>query len=145
MRRAGSTNKKLKVVLITAGTLVLMVATVPAAIWVTHTQTAELANARARCQVGQHTAHHVVFRDNMVLPEHTTARLCDTLTITNEDPQLRLAAFGPHARHISYDGISERALRQGQSLTVTLIKAGNFTFHDHINDLLRGSFTVEKQ
>jgi len=122
----------------------LMVATVPAAIWVTHTQTAELANARARCQVGQHSVHYVVFENNKVTPEHTAAKLCDTLTITNKDPRLRLAAFGPHEHHISYDGVSEKVLNQGQNLTVTLIKAGNFTFHDHINDALRGSFTVDK-
>lgn len=128
--------------MITAGTLVLMVATVPAAIWVTHSQTAELANARARCQVGQHSAHYVVFENNRVTPEQTAARLCDTLTITNKDNRLRLVAFGPHEHHISYDGISEQLLSRGQSLTVTLIKAGTFTFHDHIDDSLRGSFTV---
>ena len=145
MSRVGkSANKKFKVVLITIGAFLLMVATVPAAIWVTHTQTAELANARARCQVGQHTAHYMAFQNNKVVPVHMTAKLCDTLTITNQDPRLRLAAFGPHAHHISYDGISEKALGQGQSLTITLIKAGNFTFHDHIDDALRGSFAVDK-
>jgi hypothetical protein len=139
----GRVHKKVKIVLIILGSLVLMGATIPLAIWVTHTQTAQLANARARCQVGRHSAHYVVFQNNNVMPDHTVARLCDTLTITNQDNRLRLIAFGPHEHHISYDGISEKLLSQNQSLTVTLVKAGSFTFHDHIDDALHGSFTVQ--
>jgi hypothetical protein len=33
-------------------------------------------------------------------------------------------------------------LRQGGSVTVTLVKTGTFHFHDHFHDEVAGSFTV---
>jgi hypothetical protein len=42
-------SKKAKAVLWTTGALILMIVTIPLAIWLTHTQTAEFGNARARC------------------------------------------------------------------------------------------------
>ncbi len=71
------------------------------------------------------------------------ARLCDKLTIVNNDKTIRLIAFGAHDHHQPYDGIGEKALSQGQSLSVTLNQAGTFIFHDHIHDEVKGTFTVE--
>lgn len=135
-------NKKLKVTLVIVVAAGLMVATIPAAIWVTDTQTAKLGNARARCQTGQHATYMAVIRNGQVAPTRTVARKCDRLTITNQDNRVRLIAFGPHDRHISYDGVSERVLAQGQSLTVTLITSGTFIFHDHTDPAVQGVFTV---
>lgn len=132
----------MKVILIAIGVLSLMAATIPAAIWVTHTQTARLGNAEARCSGGQHNVHGVTIQNGQPMPARTKARRCDILTVTNQDPRLRLIAFGPHERHISYDGISEKLLAQGQSLTITLISTGTYTFHDHLDDGAQGSFTV---
>ncbi|HET9174355.1 MAG TPA: hypothetical protein VFN56_03675 [Candidatus Saccharimonadales bacterium] len=87
-------------------------------------------------------SHIVVFEHNAVHPTHTVAQLCDTLTITNLDNTLRLIAFGPHEHHEQYDGVTEQVLDKGNSLTVTLNQAGNYTFHDHLNDSLVGSFSV---
>jgi len=70
------------------------------------------------------------------------AKRCDTLIITNHDDILRLIAFGPHDQHQAYDGVGERALGRGQSLTITLNQTGSFTFHDHLHDRLIGSFAV---
>ena len=122
--------------------MALMAATVPLAIWVTHLQTAQVANSRDRCQVGQHAAHTVRFEDATLQPEHVTANVCDTITFINDGSRVRLLAFGPHEHHISYDGISERALGPGQTATITLIKTGTYPFHDHLQDQLAGSFTV---
>lgn len=87
--------------------------------------------------------HTVVIHDAM-LPQHTTAKLCDKLTIANEDNQLRLVAFGVHEHHTPYDGITEELLAKGQSLTVTLNQAGTFLFHDHLEDQVNGTFTVTR-
>lgn len=88
--------------------------------------------------------HYTVTIQHAQLSESTIhARLCDTLTVKNEDPTLRLMAFGPHEHHQPYDGITEEVLAQGQSLSVTLNQVGTFTFHDHIHDELQGTFTVE--
>lgn len=90
------------------------------------------------------TEHLVVVQNNAANPTHTDAKLCDTLTITNKDDKVRLMAFGEHENHQPYDGVTEKELSQDQSLTVTLNQAGTFQFHDHIGDIVQGSFTVNK-
>jgi hypothetical protein len=136
-------RKKQKTILWAVAGLLLMGATVPAAIWVTHTQGAELGNQRARCHRDKHAAHKVVIRNGRAIPAHTTAKKCDSLTIVNMGAKDRLMAFGRHDSHISYDGISERNLSTGQSLTVTLVRPGDYLFHDHLDDSVKGTFTVE--
>ena len=102
------------------------------------------SNAKlATCQK-RGAAHTVVIQNNKATPEHTDGKLCDTLTITNEDNQNRLMAFGPHEHHQPYDGVAERILGQGQSFTVTMNEAGTYYFHDHIGDIVKGRFTVNK-
>jgi len=140
----GWTSKKITLISVTAIALLLMAATVPLAIWVTHWQTAQVANARDRCQGGQQAAYTVRFQPSSVSPGHTDGHLCDRLTFINDTGAIILLAFGPHEHHISYDGISERVLGPGQSVTVTLIKTGSYGFHDHIQDKLVGTFTVTK-
>lgn len=121
---------------------VAVAATIPLAIWITHTQSAELGNAQARCAGKPGPVHTVMIQAGKVMPPHIEAKLCDRLRITNLDPQVRLLAFGKHESHVSYDGISEKLLDQGQSLQVTLGSRGTYLFHDHEDDNARGSFTV---
>jgi hypothetical protein len=135
-------SKKAKAVLWTTGALILMIVTIPLAIWLTHTQTAEFGNARARCERGLHDTHRVIIENGAVVPKHTSARHCDTLVITNLDKQQRLMAFGKHDKHISYDGVSEQLVAQEQSLTVRLVSTGTYLFHDHEADETSGTFTV---
>lgn len=94
------------------------------------------------CGTTQTTGHIVVIKDGKDDPVNTTAPLCDTLTILNMDNITRLMTFGPHDEHKAYDGVEEKAISQGESLTVTLNKAGSFQFHDHVDDLAKGTFTV---
>lgn len=86
--------------------------------------------------------HLVIMHGHSAVPNHVNAKLCDTLTIKNADPQIRLLAFGPHDHHTAYNGVLERTLQQNQSLTVTLNKTGTYQFHDHLDDAARGTFTV---
>lgn len=87
--------------------------------------------------------HVVTIQDGLVTPQHTDAQRCDLLTITNQDGTERLIAFGRHTDHVPYDGISERYLALGESLTVTLDQTGQFLFHDHLHDQVQGAFTVK--
>jgi hypothetical protein len=89
-------------------------------------------------------AHIVTVQNEAASPKHTAGKLCDTLTITNNDDRVRLMAFGVHDKHQVYDGITEQELHKGQSLTVTLNQTGTFEFHDHIGDIVQGDFTVTK-
>ena len=88
------------------------------------------------------TKHLVIIKNSIMTPTHINGTLCDTLTITNDDNRLRLIAFGPHDHHTPYDGTIEKSLGQWQSVTVTLNQAGSYTFHDHLEDWLIGTFSV---
>lgn len=90
------------------------------------------------------TRHQVIVRNGVSTPRNTYAHLCDSLTITNRDSQVRLMAFGPHEEHQIYDGVTEKKLRGGQSLTVTLNQTGAYQFHDHLGDVAQGDFTVAR-
>jgi plastocyanin len=88
--------------------------------------------------------HHyvIVIRDSTVNPDRIVTKLCDTITFTNEDNVTRELAFGAHENHVPYDGVTERALHEDQSLTITLNQIGTFEFHDHDHDEVAGSFSV---
>jgi plastocyanin len=121
-----------------------MVGTVPLAIWVTHTATAQTGNEQARCSSVMQPVHEVIIKNDQAVPDKITALQCDTLEFVNEDSGIILMAFGPHEHHISYDGVSERALGPGQSFSVKLVQVGTFHFHNHITDGAQGNFTVSK-
>ncbi|HKR81512.1 MAG TPA: hypothetical protein VJR27_00760 [Candidatus Saccharimonadales bacterium] len=101
------------------------------------------APVQVACQ-SQGAQHMVVIQDGQVTPAHTEAKLCDTLTITNNDNVGRVMAFGVHEQHQPYDGVTEQMLHQGDSFTVTLNRSGTYTFHDHLHDEVIGDFTVTK-
>lgn len=88
--------------------------------------------------------YHVTIKNNVAVPSHTTAMLCDTLTVTNEDDRVRDLAFGSHDHHQAYDGQTENTIKKGQSVTVVLNKSGDYMFHDHLQDAAKGTFTVTK-
>jgi len=137
-------TKRWKTGLIGASFVVLMAATVPLAIWVTHSATAQNGNRAARCSSTMQPVHKVVIKNDKAVPDHVAALQCDSLEFINEDTSIKLMAFGPHEHHVSYDGVSERALGPGQSFSVKLIQVGTFHFHNHISDGAQGSFTVTK-
>jgi hypothetical protein len=86
--------------------------------------------------------HVITIQHGVLSPAHTLGNLCDRLTVRNLDDTPRLIAFGKHIHHQAYDGVSERMLQQGQSVTVTLNQAGTFIVHDHLHDEATGDFTV---
>jgi hypothetical protein len=87
-------------------------------------------------------AHKVTIKNDKVSPKHTNGKLCDTLTITNNDNKLRLIAFGEHDHHQTYDNMTEKVIGKGQSITIVLEKTGTERFHDHDDDNVAGNFTV---
>ena len=92
----------------------------------------------------RYIGHFVAIRNDIATPQHTQAKLCDTLTITNSDNKILLIAFGPPEHHQPYDGVTERLLSNNQSLTITLNQVGTYSFHDHLQDKVTGDFTVTK-
>lgn len=87
-------------------------------------------------------SYRMAINNSKVQPAYITGKLCDTLTITNNDATTRLIAFGPHEDHVPYDGVTERILTKGQSFTITLNKPGSYHWHDHLHDEVEGYFAV---
>jgi hypothetical protein len=134
-------NKAVKIGLVVMGTIAVTALTIWGAIWVSHAETRKAEAVYPKCQ-GRHETHEVTIRNDKVVPQHTDAKRCDTLTITNLDAQDRIVAFGQHEHHTAYDGITERYLNQKGKFSVTLVQPGNFRFHDHDDDTVQGTFTV---
>lgn len=95
-----------------------------------------------QCSNGQRTNHTFNIKNNAFTPAVIHAAQCDTLTIVNQDNKERLLAFGQHDQHTPYDGVSERVLHAGESFKVTLVQNGEFIIHDHLQDEVEGTFTV---
>lgn len=104
----------------------------------------QLNEGNVSCTRKQGGNHIVIIKNSKVSPWVTRASLCDSLTITNNDNELRLIAFGTHQHHQPYNGIAEQILGQGQSLVVVLNKSGTYQFHDHIHPSVVGEFLVEQ-
>lgn len=102
----------------------------------------KMATATTQC-TSAHATVRIIISHTVVMPLHSTGSLCDKLVITNLDNTVRLIAFGTHTDHQPYDGVAERLLGQGQSLTLTLDQSGSFKFHDHLHDIVAGTFTVK--
>lgn len=125
-----------------AAMLVAALASITAVWWLTSSYLDKsYADAHYGC-FPTYINHTVTIQNDKVIPENTVGTKCDTMTITNRDDAQRLIAFGPHEHHVAYDGVLERVLIKNQSLTVTLVQTGNFGFHDHIHDDVKGTFTV---
>lgn len=86
----------------------------------------------------------VEIKNDKVTPQTTNGKLCDTLTITNDDNITRIIAFGPHEHHVAYDGVTDRVLHKNESLSITFNQTGSFHFHDHEHDEVQGYFNVKK-
>lgn len=100
--------------------------------------------ASDHCKVKSPAAHTITIKNDSASPAVTHGRLCDTLTITNDDHVEREIAFGPHEDHVPYDGVAERLLGQGESLTITFDKPGAYHWHDHLHDDVQGNFIVQQ-
>ncbi len=135
-------KKSVNIGLIIVVSIGLVAVTIAGAIYVTNMQSAKLANERRKCDVASYDSFKAVIEGGKVKPAHIAAKLCDRLTVTNLDNKDRKMAFGQHDEHVTYDGITEKLLRQNESLSVRLVKPGDYRFHDHYDDAVQGTFTV---
>ncbi len=96
----------------------------------------------ATCTGRPSQTHTAVISNETVTPEQIIAKRCEALSITNLDDKTRLVAFGQHDKHTSYDGVSEKLLAKGESFTITLVQTGEFLYHDHDDETVKGTFSV---
>ncbi|MDB5163755.1 MAG: hypothetical protein JWS12_373 [Candidatus Saccharibacteria bacterium] len=139
------TKKLLNYAALGAGFVILVVAVAFGVHAVAHKQLTSDTVARGSCNNQTGATYTATVKNDVVTPNHIDAKQCDTLIIVNQDSTVRAMAFGLHENHTPYDGVTEKILRQNQSLSVTLVQTGNFRFHDHEHDEVQGTFSVTKR
>lgn len=121
-------SKRSRAVLIVVASLLVMAATIPAAIWLTHTRSAETGHARLLCEQHNQSNHVTYLGHDAVMPAMLSARRCDTLRVINLDSQSVSVAIFSSGREFIYDGAASRTLAPQQQVTITLTSSGNYTF-----------------
>jgi plastocyanin len=83
----------------------------------------------AAVKAGAITIHNFMFQ-----PNPTTAKVGDTITVTNQD--------GTDHSLTATDGSFNTGVFSSGSKTITLTKAGTFTYHCMIHNFMTGTITV---
>lgn len=89
-------------------------------------------------------SHKVTIRNGQVEPMATYASLCDSLTIINEDEQVRKIALKPnalthnHGYDSGYGGLDEIPVEKGDPETITLNEVGAVLLHDRLDSTTFG-------
>jgi hypothetical protein len=84
------------------------------------------------------------YADKKLTPNTLRAARCSTLRIVNADTVSHQTAMGAHDHHTHYPGLDdERSLAPGESLDITLVRSGTFRIHDHLDDAISASITIE--
>ncbi len=89
-------------------------------------------------------SYMVHISDSKVSDTNVKAKLCDKIMFMNSDKITREIGFGQHDKHVSYNGINQKILNEGQMFTITLNQIGDFHWHDHLHEEVEGYFTVTK-
>ncbi|HKU18021.1 MAG TPA: cytochrome o ubiquinol oxidase subunit IV [Candidatus Saccharimonadales bacterium] len=92
------------------------------------------------CPGGTGKNYEIMMMDDMAIPNHVDAHVCDTLIIMNHDGTTRNIVYGTGAG--TYAGQLGPSVRKGQSVAITLTVPGTYTFHDQHLNKLSGEFTV---
>lgn len=98
--------------------------------------------ATGACQ-GVLDNHTVVIEDGTITPNQTTAKRCDTLTISNRDETASILEFRESGYRTTYGGSEEIEVREKYSKTITLNQTGMYEFYDQNSPLTSGAITVE--
>jgi hypothetical protein len=99
-------------------------------------------NQKDECEGKFGFSSMVHITDGKVSEDDLNLKLCDKIMFMNSDAVTREIGFGQHDEHVSYNGISEKILNEGQMFTITLNQTGKFHWHDHLHDEVEGYFTV---
>lgn len=89
--------------------------------------------------------HTITIKNGKADPTYVEAKLCDTLSFTNEDNETVEIIFGSTENQVSYGGLYEVTARSGRAEVITLNQSGVFTFASHDVPGLVGSFSVTEE
>lgn len=95
------------------------------------------------CQ-DQGANHQIVIKGGQVIPQHTYANRCDTLTFISGDGQALQISFGSYPASKAYAGENNLSVRREQNQTITLSEAGIYKFYEKSAPVTAGDFTVSQ-
>lgn len=113
-----------------------------------HTGIVKLPAARAQdCSAVVSSRNIEIIMDNSTFtPNDITATVCDKLVFVNREEVLHEPATGPHPTHTSYPGFdSKQPLQKDEQYDFVLNRTGSYSFHDHLNDQMRGKIKINKK
>jgi hypothetical protein len=73
-----------------------------------------------------------------------SAHRCDRLVLHNAGSQDHWPALGSHPHHIQYPGLPDRVMQAGETRSVVLVEAGDFEYHDHLNEEQEGQLDISR-
>lgn len=80
---------------------------------------------------------------NSFSPQSITVKAGESVTWENTDTENHTVNSDNHPTHLLYSFLNLGVIKPGDKKSVTLSKAGTFTYHDHLNPSLTGSVTVQ--
>lgn len=87
----------------------------------------------------------VTYNGTSFSPRTLTITSGETVTFVNNSKQQMWVASDPHPQHTNLSGFDAlRGYGAGQSYSYTFTKAGNYQFHDHLNEDAHGTITVQE-
>ncbi len=95
------------------------------------------------CPAGTGTNHEIMLMDNVAVPNHISAHVCDTLTFMNHDGVTHNINFGTLEKDSMYAGQSREAAYAHHDTVIRLTEQGTYNFHDHLATKITGDFTVK--
>ena len=95
------------------------------------------------CQDTPDQSHTVTFSSKGVVPASLTIKRCDEIVIVNNLDREIIPAVGSHTRHAIYPGFTETILAPGEKYTFQATSTGTYPLHDHENDSLAATLTIE--
>ena len=90
------------------------------------------------------TTHTVSYGSTGFSPSSLTIKAGDTVTFTNGTSSKMWVASDPHPQHTNFsDFDAGKGYEAGTSYSYTFMKAGTYTYHDHLHSSMRGTIVVE--
>jgi len=92
--------------------------------------------APARHGAAGKKSEKIIIQAGKFVPARLTAKVGDTVTWINEDSQA-------HDVHANDDAFQSSTLEPGQSFSQKFTGAGEFGYHDHLHEEMKGTIMVE--
>ncbi len=100
-------------------------------------------DASAESSSSQQATGEIDYTDSGYTPATLTVKVGQTITVKNSSSAAMSFNSDPHPIHTSFSELNLGKIDAGGSKTLTLNKAGTYTYHNHLKASHKGSIVVE--